>query len=543
MSLCEYCRQSFSSLHRLEKHQQSCRHKLITIHSHKCDDGHVIFDRLSGDGPYLKDRYPNIFKQIHPTLNQGIDLDKITYGSGMILWWKCEFAKCTHHEWQATVCSRTSKNNPRGCPYCANRKICPCNSFSTLYPELIEEFDFERNVCIDPHTLAPKSGTYCWWICRRTKCGHHRWEAQVSSRASGAECPYCDGKKACPCYCLSSEHPHLVAEFDTEKNGNITPHEIPPYTNKKYWWKCLKAKCDHHRWEVSVGNRINIRTRITTGCPYCSGNRTCPCDSFASVFPDLLAEFDTDRNVNVDPYTISSHSNEELWWKCLKAKCDHHHWKSSVNNRTKRGCPYCVHQKICPCDSLATQFPDLMREFDYEKNAGMDPLTLAPFSSTTRAWWKCLENPDHSWNTCIMSRTRLKSGCPDCIMSKLERECSRVLAETGLKVKPQKRFDDCRNIRTLPFDYYVEEFNLCIEIDGQQHFEVVYFNGRTPTDLAHIRYLDNIKNEYCRNKRINLLRISYSEIDNVGEHIRQAIEYIRSAGNHLIKFVGCEYGV
>lgn len=71
-------------------------------------------------------------------------------------------------------------------------------------------------------------------------------------------------------------------------------------------------------------------------------------------------------------------------------------------------------------------------------------------------------------------------------------------------------FDDCLSIKgyKLRFDFYLPKNNCCIEIDGRQHREPVdKFGGETT--FNELIQNDNIKNEYCKNNNIKLIRIPY----------------------------------
>ena len=91
------------------------------------------------------------------------------------------------------------------------------------------------------------------------------------------------------------------------------------------------------------------------------------------------------------------------------------------------------------------------------------------------------------------------------------------LRKKGVILEQQKQFVDCKNILPLPFDFYLPEYNMLIEFDGEQHFK---FNPKgdfikTQEELDERQRLDKIKTEYCINNNIKLLRISYKEIDNI----------------------------
>lgn len=95
------------------------------------------------------------------------------------------------------------------------------------------------------------------------------------------------------------------------------------------------------------------------------------------------------------------------------------------------------------------------------------------------------------------------------------------MSENNINYIIEKRFSDCKNKRVLPFDFYLPDFNLCIEYDGLQHFESNdRFGGNEEFNKIKIR--DNIKNNYCSgiNGKPKLLRISYKEYDNINYIIK-----------------------
>jgi len=101
-------------------------------------------------------------------------------------------------------------------------------------------------------------------------------------------------------------------------------------------------------------------------------------------------------------------------------------------------------------------------------------------------------------------------GCPYCNESKGERIIFLYLKQNNIKFKRQKLFNNCKDINRLPFDFYLISCNMCIEYDGIQHFEPIeYFGGDKQFEI--IQKHDKIKNNFCEENNINLLRISYKE--------------------------------
>lgn len=127
------------------------------------------------------------------------------------------------------------------------------------------------------------------------------------------------------------------------------------------------------------------------------------------------------------------------------------------------------------------------------------------------------------------------SGCPHCGESHGEKIIYSYILKNNLQYENQKTYKDCRNPNTnflLKFDYYICEYNLLIEFDGQQHF--IPSIGRTTSNcktgkknLHDIQQRDKIKTNYCRSRHINLLRIPYWDKHRIPELIDRMIRKIK----------------
>ena len=118
--------------------------------------------------------------------------------------------------------------------------------------------------------------------------------------------------------------------------------------------------------------------------------------------------------------------------------------------------------------------------------------------------------PKHGLFTQTPNKHLLKRGCPVCRESRGEKQVRVFLEENNIKYERQKKFDDCRNKLPLPFDFYIESLNLCIEFDGRQHFESFEKWGGEEK-LKKTQFNDEIKNRFCKDNNIGLLRIRYDE--------------------------------
>lgn len=84
---------------------------------------------------------------------------------------------------------------------------------------------------------------------------------------------------------------------------------------------------------------------------------------------------------------------------------------------------------------------------------------------------------------------------------------------------PQYKFQNCKKIRLLGFDFYLPDYNLCIEYQGEHHYRPIDFAGKgeewAEKEFKNNQIKDQIKRDYCKENGINLLEISYWEFNNI----------------------------
>lgn len=108
------------------------------------------------------------------------------------------------------------------------------------------------------------------------------------------------------------------------------------------------------------------------------------------------------------------------------------------------------------------------------------------------------------------------SGCSKCVDRLFNRDVKKFLDESRISFFFQHKFEDCKNIYKLPFDFYIPSMRTCIEFDGIQHFQPVgYFGG--PESFKRLKINDKIKEDYCEENFINLIRIRWDQIDKIDE--------------------------
>ncbi len=261
---------------------------------------------------------PGLSKEWHPTINGTLTPNLVAPMSNKKVWWLCE----SGHEWQASINNRTGVNKT-GCPYCSGRRPTEDNSLAVLFPNLLKEWHFEKNGLIRPEDFKPNSHEKVWWRCKEG----HGWQTAIVYRTrQNSGCPYCSGRLAGSYNSLAVLYPVLAKEWHQEKNGDLSPNDVRPGTDKKVWWICSKG----HSWKAAIYHRThNIKA---TGCPYCSGRNATSENNLAVLFPELINEWHTIKNKPLKPDMLKPGSNRKVWWKCKKG----HEWKASPS----RGAPF-----------------------------------------------------------------------------------------------------------------------------------------------------------------------------------------------------------
>jgi hypothetical protein len=138
-------------------------------------------------------------------------------------------------------------------------------------------------------------------------------------------------------------------------------------------------------------------------------------------------------------------------------------------------------------------------------------------------------------------RANVTGKCQDCNeISISEYIISTILDKYNISYIRQYKFDDCRDKLPLPFDFYLHEYNLCIEFDGLQHYKPIWGENQFLTTKLH----DAMKDNYCRWNNINMLRIPYWEDKNLEtilkKHLRiekDEINTERNAKQLKIKYI------
>ena len=284
-------------------------------------------------------------------------------------------------------------------------------SLEELRPDLVEEWDFEKNGRLLPSMFSLHSNDIVWWKCK--KCGH-KWRAMINTRTrpNGSGCAICGNAKKGKTFhkgylsangSLAQNNPELAADWHPTLNGDLSPDNITAASPIKVWWLCKKCG---HEWQASPNNRSK-----GVGCPCCSGRvPKIGVNDLATINPILASEWHPTKNAPLLPNAILPKSGIKVWWLC--SQCGHE-WQASPHSRSAgHGCPCCSGRVAkVGVNDLATINPALASEWHPTKNAPLMPNMILP-NYSKKVWWKCPKCA-HEWQALVYSRFGGR-GCPNC---------------------------------------------------------------------------------------------------------------------------------
>ena len=121
---------------------------------------------------------------------------------------------------------------------------------------------------------------------------------------------------------------------------------------------------------------------------------------------------------------------------------------------------------------------------------------------------------------CTVNNFKLGRRCPHCNESKGEKRIEKILNNYNVQFIKQYTFEDCKCYNKLPFDFYLPQYDILIEYDGELHYKIIKQFGGVD-NLIRVKIRDTIKNIYCQQNNIKLIRIPYWDFDKIEEILKR----------------------
>lgn len=379
--------------------------------------------------------------------NDGVCLSEEYKNNYTLMKWKCSEG----HEWETAF-----KMILRG---------TWCGKCATGYGK-IEDLHIKAKendgLCLSEKYTGAKS--HYKWQCSEG----HVWEATWKNVKIGGWCPGCLGRMD------TIEDLHAKA---LERGGKCLSNVFCGGKDK-YDWQCS----NNHEWSTTW--TLVKRNVWCLECHYDSLILTIEdCQKLAAEKGGLFLSKEYEG------------VKGKYEWQCHKG----HKWITQYTVvKSGHWCPYCTKAKytIEEIRSIVEEKGGKFLDGHYHK--------LSDHHN-----FECEKG--HVWNTQL---SNIMSGCwcPVCKKSKGEAKIEEALKSIGIKYITQKTFSSCTGTgdKLLQFDFFLPEYNVAIEYDGQQHFVLVDYFGGLEGFQKRIHH-DAIKSNYCEQNGITLIRIAFDE--------------------------------
>lgn len=331
-------------------------------------------------------------------------------------------------------------------------------------------------------------------------------------------CRKCSGEKQSKTQTKS--HAQFVIDLN-KINQNIDVIGIYVNIDTKVKVQCL---IDGYTWDADPRKLLR-----GSQCPVCSNRKVVlGVNDIATTRPDLIKYFKNKE----EAYRYVSGSDKIIDIIC--PKCGYED-QVRIGNLSRFGfaCNGC-HEIKYGRKRVPHKYwnKDTMTDYLSLNYPGYKLLDIKMASESSDGYLKVLlkcPNDNHEpywayWTNIISGYTCFQC-CLEDSMSHGEHMAESIFKQHNITFVPQKRFNDCRDIYTLPFDFYLPEYNLIVEIMGEQHEHPVEIFGGQESFEKCIKH-DKMKRDYLKSHNIDILDIWYYELDKMEELILNKIQSI-----------------
>lgn len=380
----------------------------------------------------------------------------------------------------------------RGCYYCGRER--------TIAGHLIEiDKESDRKIIEEKgleyvDSYRENGKLYIKYICPK----HKEIGVQIMNRnyilKHAVGCKYCHG--------------HTPPEwYVMEKMKEINPdiELLEPYENMS---KRIKCRCKKHNYLSTKSMQEILMGR---GCKYCGAEKLSE-QHFLS--DDEIQNRVSQKHPHIKLIHYDGIDSKESVWLCTKHNKQFKKVLSTMLRTEESGCDECYKERIRRDFSLTTE------EFKMRLKQSHSELKLVGeyINFTTPIKVYCTKH-DYEFETVPSYILHRISCCPKSFKTYKEETMCSLIESWGYRIDRQHTFDGCADTNSLKFDCYLPDFNIAIEYDGENHYFPVKYGTQSLEDATrkheYTKRHDEIKNNFCKENNINLIRVPYFEFENM----------------------------
>lgn len=262
-----------------------------------------------------------------------------------------------------------------------------------------------------------------------------------------------------------------------------------------------------------LSDYVNNKTKLLVKCNECGSEEyktptkilkgqicnNCSRNKLSKERAKTTEDYEQDlRNKKIDYIQLlSEYKNSKTKLKVLNKKCNHIYYVLPGNILKGSGCPIChgIKDDKLFKKQIETKYPGEYKILGNYTN-GLTKIKVRH---------KC----GFEWD--VQPKQLLRNiMCPRCHLSKGEYYIYKYLENKNIEYQRQYKISECKDKNELPFDFMIKINGTIklIEFDGTQHYENTLYSQ------SNTKKHDKIKNEFCKNNNIELLRIPYWHLRN-----------------------------
>lgn len=232
-----------------------------------------------------------------------------------------------------------------------------------------------------------------------------------------------------------------------------------------------------------------------------------------------------DPNLSNEVEIIGKYIKLTIKIECKCKQCGHNWFVTPNKLQQGEGCPNCAIVRTKKKLTLTNQ------EFASKiSNSRDDIQIIGHYTGMKRPiQFKCKKCGKIQTAKKAEDLIRNYRGCSFCNPSKGERKIYKFLSDNRIEFETQKSFKGCKDIRSLRFDFYLPEKNICIEYQGEQHYFPVAFNGETHEEAEQnyiaLKRRDQIKVDYCQRNNMGLIAIPFWDYEVIPLKLKNALDF------------------
>lgn len=389
--------------------------------------------------------------------------------------------KVCGHEWETTPGILL---NGHGCSICGYKRNTQRRT--TTHEEFINRL---QQVNSNIEILKPYINSQTKIKCR-CKIDGHIWETRPATLLQGIGCPKCAGN-------IKLTHEEFMEKFYKQNKHAHDIEIIGTYINNSTKILC-RCKIDGYEWEAKPNNLLEGNT----GCAKCAGR-------IKKTHEEFIVEL---HEVNPNIEVLGTYKNNKTKIKC-KCKIDGCEWSPTPSDLLHgTGCPKCAGNTKLTHKEFIKRLQQI----------NLDIEVLGTYiSSATKILCRCRKD-GYEWE--VAPNTLLGGhGCPKCNISKGEKRIAQYLDDLGIDyIYNMCYFNDLVGAGggLMRPDFIIPSLKIWIEFDGAQHFKPVDFAGniskqQIQANFKLVQQNDQIKDQYAKDNNWTLIRIPYTEYDNI----------------------------